>query len=123
MFYSNVFAVANMTLVSVLNGDFINTITYCREHPSAVSVILIYMVVAYFAITTHVTIIEEFSAVTAVIIASARKAATILLSFLLFPKPFSAYYVWGGVLIMWSLVWTAQIKSKRKKVDASGSVV
>jgi len=125
VFFSNVFAVGNMTAVSLLNGELFGFFGFILTNTWAVPTILTYMFVAYFAISTHVAIIGEFSAVTAVVLASARKALTILLSFILFPKPFSMLYLIGGLLVLTSLVWTSKIKSrpppnKRRTKTSSG---
>ena len=48
--------------------------------------------------------VQEFGGVTAVIVGNTRKAMTIIISFCLFPKPFSYLYVLGGILVFGSLI-------------------
>ena len=46
------------------------------------------------------TLVKRFGGVTAVVLTTARKAMTILLSFLLFPKGFSWLYIYGSSLVV-----------------------
>jgi len=57
---------------------------------------LTYTITAYIAITCHMTLVKEFGGINAVLVGNARKAMTIVLSFLIFPKEFSWLYVFGG---------------------------
>ena len=48
-----------------------------------------------------------------------RKAITIILSFVLFPKPLSSLYIYGGVLVFGSLCTIAYMKDQdRLKANA-----
>ena len=79
------------------------------------TLLAVYMVVAYVAISTWVQIIHRFDGVVAVIVASARKGTTLLLSFLLFPKPWSPWYAVGGALVLMGVVWTAVARSQNNQ--------
>ena len=50
-----------------------------------------------------------------VLVGNLRKAGTIALSFLVFPKPFSWYYVWGTVLVFGGLTITAYVKDQKRR--------
>jgi len=56
--------------------------------------------------------VQNFGSVAAVLVGNSRKTMTICLSFLLFPKPFSPLYVWGGLLVLAGLTVSAYIKGK-----------
>ena len=45
---------------------------------------------------------------------------TICLSFLLFPKPFSPLYVWGGMLVLGGLTGSVYMKAKEKRGGKRG---
>ena len=49
------------------------------------------------------------------LVGNLRKAGTIALSFLVFPKPFSWYYVWGTVLVFGGLTITAYVKDQKRR--------
>lgn len=54
--------------------------------------------------------IKEFGGIATVLIGNARKAMTIILSFILFPKPGSIYYLVGGTLVFGGLTLSAYSK-------------
>ena len=47
-----------------------------------------------------------------------RKAVTMVLSFIIFPKPFSIGYVWGGVILLAGLALNTANKQRSKKLTA-----
>ena len=69
---------------------------------------------AYVAVSFHMTLVQELGSVAAVIVGNARKALTIVLSFVLFPKPFSVYYVFGVILVFGSVILNVVLKEQRK---------
>jgi hypothetical protein len=58
------------------------------------------------------TMIKEFGGIATVIIGNARKALTIVLSFVLFPKPGSVFYLLGGALVFGGLTLNAVSKER-----------
>ncbi len=55
---------------------------------------------------------SEFGGIVAVLVGNARKAFTIVISLMLFPKPSSWLYVVGGLLVFGSLVGNAFVKDR-----------
>jgi adenosine 3'-phospho 5'-phosphosulfate transporter B3 len=51
--------------------------------------IAIYSTVGYFGVNVVLTLVKEFGALVAVTVTTCRKAITIVLSFILFAKPFT----------------------------------
>jgi hypothetical protein len=51
--------------------------------------------------TKHVILVVclQFGSVVAVLVGNSRKTMTIILSFILFPKPFATNYITGGALV------------------------
>jgi adenosine 3'-phospho 5'-phosphosulfate transporter B3 len=66
----------------------------------------------HFSPPTDMTLIQEFGGIVAVLVGNARKAMTICLSFVFFPKPGSWYYVVGGVLVFGGLIANAFMKER-----------
>ena len=111
VFHCNVLSVAFMLATTAAKGDLLPACAYLgRVSTSELAVFIVYMLCAYIAISAWVQIILRFDSVLAVIIASVRKALTLLLSFALFPKPFSVWYVVGAALVFGGLVATAQAR-------------
>lgn len=55
-----------------------------------------------------------------VLVGNTRKAMTIVLSFILFPKPYNWMYVAGGILVFGSLIGNALMKEKMSKQSGGG---
>lgn len=56
----------------------------------------------------------------AVLVGNTRKAMTIVLSFMLFPKPYNWMYGAGGVLVFGSLIGNALMKEKQIRLSGGG---
>lgn len=69
------------------------------------------------------TMVKTFGSVPAVLVGNSRKTMTICLSFLLFPKPFSPLYVYGGLLVLAGLTATAVLKQQEGKKDKAAKPV
>lgn len=83
----------------------------------------IYTLLAYVAISLHMSMVKQFGSVAAVLVGNARKSMTIVLSFLFFPKPFTSMYIYGGGLVFGGLTVSAYIKSKSKGPKAGGAPI
>lgn len=111
--YTNVFTLIVMTFTCVLSGDFIGIIRFAMETPILRFYMFIYTFIAYIAISVHMTVVKRYGGVTAVLVATVRKAMTLVLSFVIFPKKFSWFYVLGAGLVLGGL-----LVSSLAKIDA-----
>lgn len=78
--------------------------------------ISIYTFISYMAVSSFMMIVKKYGGVTAVLLGTARKAMTLILSFLFFPKAFSFYYVIGTVLVLGGLLVGSLVKQKKNKL-------
>ena len=122
-FYTNIFTLIAMTITTLLSGDLQGFIKYARESPQLRLYIPIYTFIAYIAISCHMNVVKRFGGVAAVVLATGRKAMTLVLSFLLFPKGFSWFYVVGASLVLGGLMVSslAKIYSKGPKTSVLAS--
>ncbi|RMZ94283.1 adenosine 3 -phospho 5 -phosphosulfate transporter 2 isoform X2 [Brachionus plicatilis] len=68
----------------------LDAIKFSNENPKKTYLyILIYSAVGYFGVNVVLTLVKRFGALIAVTVTTCRKAITIVLSFILFAKPFS----------------------------------
>lgn len=81
----------------------------------------LYTVISYLAITAHMSIVKKYGGVAAIVVATARKGLTLVLSFLLFPKAFSWYYPAGAVLVLGGLGVASMYKQRMKGQAAKAS--
>lgn len=75
----------------------------------------LYTIISHVAITCHMTLVQRFGGIAAVLVGNFRKALTIYLSFLLFPKPRSIWYVVGGVCVFGGLLGQEYTRERRKQ--------
>lgn len=104
-----------MTIAFTISGDLPAAAAYAFANPYALVLLIVYTFVAYIAITFHMALVEEFGGVTTVLVGNTRKALTIVMSFVLFPKPTSVLYFFGTVLVFGSLIGNAYMKEKEKE--------
>jgi solute carrier family 35 (adenosine 3'-phospho 5'-phosphosulfate transporter), member B3 len=123
-YYTNILCLTFMTIAFTLTGDIPEAFAYAFANQYALTLMAIYTCLAYIAITFHMALVKEFGGIVTVLVGNTRKAVTIVLSFVFFPKPMSQLYIWGGILVFGSLVSNAVIKerySTGKKSSSSGA--
>lgn len=113
-FFTNVFTLIAMTITTLMSGDFLGLINFASTNRTLCLYMFIYTFIAYIAISTHMTVVKRFGGVAAVLLATGRKGMTLVLSFLLFPKAFSWFYVAGATLVLGGLLTSSLIKIKAK---------
>ena len=111
-FFTNILCLAAMTCAFTASGDLPAAAVYALANPYALTLMVVYTFVAYIAITFHMALVKEFGGITTVLVGNTRKAMTIVLSFILFPKPTSILYIFGGILVFGSLIGNAYMKDK-----------
>jgi adenosine 3'-phospho 5'-phosphosulfate transporter B3 len=104
-----------MTITTLLSGDLFGLFYFAQTSTLLCHYILVYTFVAYIAISIHMNVVRRFGGVAAVLLATGRKGMTLVLSFVLFPKAFSWYYVMGAVLVLGGLLLSSLIKINEKK--------
>jgi hypothetical protein len=78
----------------------------------------VYVVISHVAITCHMTLVQKYGGIAAVLVGNFRKALTIYLSFLLFPKPQSIWYVVGAVCVFGGLLVQEYLREAKKQQRA-----
>jgi drug/metabolite transporter (DMT)-like permease len=66
-------------------------------------------------VSLYLSLIQGFGAPAAVSVGIFRKALTLAISFIAAPKPFSVYYILGGILVFLGLVLSQYAKGMSKK--------
>lgn len=126
-FFTNYLTLIIMTITTLLSGDMINLIklVLSDENQNGRGMLSFYMVVytciSYVAISSFMIIVKKFGGVTAVFLATARKAMTLVLSFCFFPKIFSFYYVIGTVLVLGGLLVGSLVKQQKTNKSLSNN--
>jgi len=98
--FSNMFSFFAMTFITLSNGCLPQFLRGIAQDSTLAMYFAVYTVLSYISISCYMTLVKRFGGVTAVVLTTARKAMTLVLSFLLFPKGFSWLYVYGSLLVL-----------------------
>lgn len=98
--YSNLFSFLGMTVVTLASGTLVQFIRWICADSTLAFYFGVYTLLSYASISCYMTLVKRFGGVHAVLLTTARKAMTLVLSFLLFPKGFSWLYVHGSLLVL-----------------------
>ena len=109
-FYTNLFTLMIMTMTTLASGDLLNCFYFMYEHSKITIYIFIYTIISYIAISCHMNVVHMYGGVAAVLVATGRKAMTLIVSFLLFPKVYTIYYPIGTLLVLSGLTWASLSK-------------
>lgn len=108
--FTNLFTLIVMTVTTAVSGDLVGVIRAAMGNSHLALYMAVYTVISYIAISTYMRIVKKFGGVAAVLLATARKGMTLVLSFMLFPKAFSWFYVVGAFLVLGGLLVASLIK-------------
>lgn len=97
MLFTNLFSAGFALVIVVLSGELFPAIQYCSLYPSSYFLFVLRAAVIYGGVLCFVTLIKSNGVVTATSVTTVRKILSILMSFVLFPKPFTEKYIWGVV--------------------------
>lgn len=117
--YTNVFTLMVMTFTTLVSGDLIGLIQFAVKTPLLQFYMFVYTFIAYIAISVHMTVVKRYGGVTAVLVATVRKALTLVLSFVIFPKKFSWFYVAGASLVLGGIAVSSLAKMEKKQQNGS----
>lgn len=120
--YTNFFTLVAMTVTTLASGDLVRCIQLAlTSDTNLVTYMVVYTLISYIAISAFMMIVKKYGGVTAVLLSTARKAMTLILSFILFPKAFSWYYALGAALVLGGLLAVSLKKQYSKASSKDGS--
>lgn len=117
--YTNFFTLVAMTCITLFTGDLLGILRHAIADKTLALFMVVFTAISYIAISTYMQIVKRFGGVTAVLLATARKGMTLVLSFLLFPKEFSWYYAAGALLVLGGLLLVSLVKRKQRSKTLS----
>ncbi len=108
--FSNLFSLIGMTVVTVGNGALLQFADMIRRDSTLAMYFAIYTILSYASISCYMILVKRFGGVTAVVLTTARKVMSLVLSFILFPKGFSWLYVYGSLLVLGAVMMASVCK-------------
>src|SRR5690554_6136291 len=90
MVYTNSFSAILVFFICIAMGELGPSLEYCSLYPEAYVYFTARSVFIYLGVLCFATLMDVFDAVSATTVTTIRKVLSILFSFVLFPKPFTA---------------------------------
>ncbi|KAM3960761.1 adenosine 3'-phospho 5'-phosphosulfate transporter 2 [Aphomia sociella] len=100
VFYSYAIACLYLVVITGLSGIFVDGFVYCSKTPvTTYTNIFLLSLSGYMGLQAVLTLVRICGATVAVTVTTMRKVLSIVISFLLFSKPFVFQYAWSGMLV------------------------
>ena len=115
IFYAYTGGSCLLLVAAVVSGEIFHGIKFVSERPHVIFPLILYALTGFAGVSCVAALTKRFGALTAAITTTARKGLTLLLSFILFPKPFSATHFVGCSMFMSGLVFKATRKKPAKE--------
>jgi uncharacterized membrane protein len=124
---SNGVMCACLAVYTYFSGEFHLAWIYCTKRMDASFMLLLQGICAYFGLRCYLSIIRECGGVMGVLLANARKVITIVLSFVLFSKPFNERHVVGltivGIGVYLGCISKKEKKGGKKEIDKDNIMI
>jgi len=117
MQWSNLLGCGNTVVWLIVGGDLFPAFHFCKQNSYLYPFFLLTGFLGYIAANSVVRVIQLAGPVTASIMGSARKIVALILSFLIFPKPFTPWYVYSGAIFFTGVFMNtyASIRAKQQQ--------
>mmetsp|Transcript_16993 Transcript_16993/g.53984 ORF Transcript_16993/g.53984 Transcript_16993/m.53984 type:complete len:353 (-) Transcript_16993:3247-4305(-) len=100
MLFTNLLGLIPLTMVGISTGEFIKAVEFCMQTPRVAFYLTVFALCTYLGVACYMRLVSQFSGVAAITVTTGRKVATVILSFIIFPKPFHWGYAVSGVVLL-----------------------
>lgn len=114
-FFTNLFTFIFLAGLLGFTGELTAVARFAWNSSVGASCLALYATLSFAAISFHMTVVETYGGVAAVMVGNGRKFLTVVLSFIMFPKPFSMWYAIGGALVLGGL--TVSVITKHRSMQ------
>ncbi|KAJ3682095.1 hypothetical protein LUZ60_014668 [Juncus effusus] len=104
LFCSTVVGLPFLIPPMVLTGELVTAWNSCAQHPYVYAVLVFEAMATFVGQVSVLSLIALFGAATTAMVTTARKAVTLLLSYLIFTKPLTEQHITGLLLISMGIV-------------------
>ncbi len=118
MLYTNGVGALGTLLVTLCNGELLPALAFFGRTAKGSALLIVRCLLFYFGALLYTMLIGESGAVSAVFVTTMRKALTVVLSFVIFPKPWSEKYSFGAAALLLAIY--CEYKGKDAKQAAGG---
>ena len=113
MLYSNAMGFVFVFIITAASGELCPALVFFFSSSKAAALLTLRSFSFYFGALVYTMLLQKAGAVTAVAVGTVRKSLTVVLSFMLYEKPWSNKYGWGGVALIAAVVLEARAHHKR----------
>ncbi|ESO03954.1 hypothetical protein HELRODRAFT_79631 [Helobdella robusta] len=100
VFYSYAVGFLYILLGQIVSKQLPEAFDFCQQNPKIYIYTFLFSFSGYLGVNVVLSLVQLYGALIAVTVTTFRKALTIILSFLLFSKPFTMQYVWSGMIVL-----------------------
>ncbi|ELR12745.1 UAA transporter family protein [Acanthamoeba castellanii str. Neff] len=86
VFYSNFVGFVQILAVTIFSGELVTAMEFCMQNKGTLGLVMMEATMGYFGVYFYLAIIK-------------RKVVTLVLSFIIFPKPFTWLYLLSGIMV------------------------
>jgi len=113
IYYTKLIGLVYIFIALIVKGELASAFNFCLSRPSTYLFMMAFSVIGCIGEQFVMVIIKRFGALIAVISTSLRKMFSIMLSFLVYPKPFAFAYLVGMVLVFMGIGLETYIKNEQ----------
>ncbi|KAL0479137.1 hypothetical protein AKO1_008011 [Acrasis kona] len=123
IFWGHLVGACILVVVCVVVGQLFPAIEFCVKNPSILIALLFYAVLSYVGVQFVHTCTKSFGIIVTLTITSSRKVISVMLSYILFPKPLTLVHFFAIVLVFIGIF--LRIYSKNRDVfdEAFGTLL
>ncbi|KAK8495816.1 hypothetical protein V6N11_009623 [Hibiscus sabdariffa] len=104
LFCSTIVGIPFLVVPMILTGELVRAWNSCSQHPYVYGVLVFEAMATFIGQVSVLSLIAIFGAATTAMITTARKAVTLLLSYLIFTKPLTEQHGSGLLLIAMGII-------------------
>ena len=120
MAWSNGVGFLATLLVTICNGELGGGFAFFAQSWVYWALLLLRCVLFYAGAVLYTMLLKDGGAAGAVFVTTTRKALTVVISFIAFPKPFSSNYGFGGALMLMAIYLEYEGKAALKRAGVGG---
>jgi len=113
MAYSSMFGTVWALILLLPTNELSAAVAHSQEQPRVTPLLVLSAVCGYVSVSFVLLLIKIYGATVTEMVKSSRKVLTVVLSFVLYPKPLSWKYAVGGVAVLASLVATQELQRRK----------
>lgn len=121
IFWSNSVGTLLMVVYLLCTGELFEAMAYCARHPTTLAMLVLSALLGYCGSKAWVRVIHQFGAITATLVGNSRKIFSLILSFVIFPKPVVYHYVVGTVLFFTGVFLNSYADNSEKRPTNANS--